>query len=485
MIYVGANDGMLHGFDAATGDEKLAYVPNMVFSDLNQLTDRGYVHRFYVNATPTAGDAFFGGTWHTMLVGGLGSGGKGYFALNISDPNGVDTPALAFDELNAGNLVQWEFTDAATPNDMGFSYSQPTITKMHDGSWVAIFGNGYNSTNENAVLYIVDIETGAIIKKFDLGGSPGNGLSTPAVVDSDGDFIADYIYAGDLKGNMWKIDVTATNTNSWDVFYSGGGQDRPLFQARDGGGNIQPITERPEVGLHPDGLDGFMLYFGTGKYLEASDKSPSATPVHTFYGIWDENPTSGNLGGGASAAVVRNDLLAQTLTATTVGSVSVRQVTDNPITWRPGATTPDHLGWQVDLPVTGEMSVSNPVLVGGELARIIFTTLIPEPAASCSFGGTSWLMELNPQNGGRFSQPVFDVNDDGTFDGSDLIGGTGGIPPSGVNPDIGIMPEPVIIRDTANNKIIKGISGSTGMVTTNAQNAGPPTSGRQSWRQLQ
>ncbi len=485
MLYVGANDGMLHGFDSNTGQEKIAYVPDMVFSNLNRLTNPSYAHRYYVNGSPTAGDVFFGGAWHTMVVGGLGHGGKGYFALDVSDPDGSNNPALAFNETNAGNIAQWEFTDAATPDDMGFSYNKPTIAKMHDGSWAAIFGNGYNSVNENAVLYIIDIETAAIIKKFDLGGNPANGLFTPAVIDSDGDFIADYIYAGDLKGNMWKIDVTATNSNSWKVFYRTGGTDKPLFQARDGGGSIQPITERPEIGLHPDGEDGFMVYFGTGKYLEDGDKTPKATPVHTFYGIWDENPTSGNLGGGKSAAVLRNDLLAQSLSNALVGSVPVREVTDNAIRWRPDATTPDHLGWRVDLDlVTGEMSVSNPVLVGGELPRIIFTTLIPETAASCAFGGTSWLMELNPINGGRFPEAVFDINGDGVFDDKDLIGGTGGIPPSGVNPNIGILPEPVVIQDTANNKIIKGLSGSTGAIQTNAQKGSGGKQGRQGWRQL-
>ncbi|MFQ6023929.1 MAG: pilus assembly protein [Acidiferrobacterales bacterium] len=477
MVYVGANDGMLHGFDASTGDEKIAYVPNMVFANLNELTNQGYVHRYYVNGSASAGDVFFGGAWHTMLVGGLGHGGKGYFALDISDPDG------AFNESNAGNIVKWEFTDAATPDDMGFSYGKATIAKMHDGSWAAIFGNGYNSVNENAVLYIVDIETGTIIEKIALGGSPANGLSTPAVVDTDGDFIADYIYAGDLKGNMWNIDVTSSNTNNWGSFYGTGGTAKPLFQARDGGGSIQPITGRPEIGAHPDGLDGVMVYFGTGKYLEDGDKTPTATPVHTFYGVWDEHPTSGNLGGGAPAAVTPSDLLAQTLTETTIGSVPVREVTDNPITWRPG-TPPDHLGWRVDLPTTGEMSVSNPVLVGGGLPRIIFTTLIPESTAACAFGGSSWLMELNPQNGGRFDEPVFDVDDDGAFDNNDLIGGSGGIPPSGVKSTIGILPEPVIIQDTANNKIVKGLSGSTGAIDTNTQKGGSGKKGREGWRQL-
>ncbi len=190
--------------------------------------------------------------------------------------------------------------------------------------------------------------------------------------------------------------------------------------------------------------------------------------------------------GGKPAAVERSDLLDQDLSNASVGGVSVREVTDNAIRWRPDTTPPDdHLGWRVDLDLlTGEMSVSNPVLVGGGLPRIIFTTLIPETAGTCGFGGTSWLMELNPINGGRFPETIFDVNGDGVFDDDDLIGGTGGIPPSGVSPDIGILPEPVIIQDTANNKIIKGLSGSTGAIKTNAQKGSGGTQGRQGWRQL-
>lgn len=497
MIYVGANDGMLHGFDAATGDEKIAYVPSMVFANLNRLTDPAYVHRNYVNASPTVGDAFFGGAWHTMLVSGLGHGGKGYFALDVTDPDGTTTPTLALSEANAANIVKWEFTDSGTPNDMGFSYSQPVIARMKNGDWAAIFGNGYNSVNERPVLYIVKVSDGTILSKIILDTTTGgrNGLSTPAVIDQNGDYVADYIFAGDLKGNMWKIDVTGNSPASWGSFYTKSGSPAPLYKANDGTSPtpvVQPITSSPEIGPHPDNLGGFMVYFGTGKYLEDGDRVPNSSPVNTFYGIWDKPVSSGAITGSATAAVTRNDLLPQTLDTASVAGTTARSVTNTPITWRTGSSgscpsdgSGTCLGWRVDLkdatsPVIGEMSVSNPVLIGGTLPRIIFTTLIPETAASCSFGGTSWLMELNPRNGGRFSEALLDVNGDATYD---LI--SAGNPAVGMKSTTGILSQPVVIRDPANNKIIKGLSGSTGAITTNKQKGGTkPDGARIGWRQL-
>lgn len=475
MIYVGANDGMLHGFDEVTGQEKLAYVPGMLYSQLNFLTSPNYAHRYYVNASPTVGDAFFGGAWHTMLVSGLGKGGKGYFALDVSDP-------ASFTESNAVNIVKWEFTDAGTPADMGYGYGQPTITKMQDGTWRAIFGNGYNSADEQPVLYLVDISDPTNFTKIVLESTTGggNGLSTPAVVDKDGDYIADYVFAGDLKGNMWKVDVTGNNASSWGSYYKSGTTPKPLFKASDAGAVAQPITERPEIGDHPDSLGGFMVYFGTGKYLEDGDKAPKSSPVNTFYGVWDKD--TGGSGISGTAAVLRSELLAQTLNTGTVGSTQVRFIDpDNTIDWKTSTSTGTHLGWRVDLNITGEMSVSNPVLVGGGLPRIIFTTLIPETAASCGYGGQGWLLELNPRNGGRFSQAIFDIDGDGNFTSADMIGGKS---VAGINPGIGILPEPVIIRDTANKKLVKALSGSTGAVMTNQQPQGPNDSGRRGWRQL-
>ena len=514
MVYVGANDGMLHGFAAATGEERIAYVPSMVYPDLNQLTNPAYAHRYYVDGSPTVGDAFgaftnvsgsacpTGGCWRTVLVGVLAGGGKGAFALDVTDPDGATVVDLKFLEANAAKIALWEFLDSASAtagDDMGFVYGEATIVKMKNGKWAAVFGNGYNSANENAVLYIVDVVTGALIRKIVLNPYAtatlnSNGLSAPAVVDTDGDYIADYIFAGDLRGNLWKVDVTSANADSWDSAYKSGTTPKPLFAAVDGSGTpvAQPITVRPEVGKHPDGLSGYMVYFGTGRYVANGDNASGtvATPLQTqtFYGVWDKPYT------GSGTPVARANLLPQTLSETMIGTKKVRGVTADLVpNWDTGgtcgtATDNKCLGCRVDLLTPqagslGEKQVSNPVLLGGALPRVIFTTLIPESAV-CTAGGTSWLMELNPRNCGRLPAQVFDIDGDGTVtdDTDDLIGGT--VPVAGINPGIGIMPEPTIIRDTANKTDLKAESGSTGAVMTIKNYVGGTSGGRQSWRQL-
>ncbi len=500
VIYVGANAGVFHAIDAATGNELLGYVPNLVFDNLNQLTSTHYNHLFYLNATPTVGDAFFGGAWHTVLAASPGRGGKGVFALDITDPS-------LLNEAQASNLVLWEFTDA---DDMGYFYGTPTIAKMHNGDWAAIFGNGYNSTNERAVLFIVNIATGALIRKIDLSDADGtgNGLSMPAAIDVDGDLVADYIFAGDLLGNMWKIDVTDNNENQWGSFWkSGGDPTEPFFQARDGNGEVQPITEQPEITFHPDELDGFMVYFGTGKFLESDDVTPNAAPVQTFYGLWDFNPaadTDRTISG--DAAIERADLLPQILDTETFTSgnvtAEVRTVTDTPISWKVNDTdvcetdgTGFCMGWRVDLNITGEMSISNPIFFGGDIPRIIFTTIIPSGEV-CSFGGDSWLMELNPRNGGRLPQNVFDLNGDGVFDEEDLLvdpDPTSGTAPGqsmvgGVKTENGLNPAPTIVTESPSGneiatfkKLLPGTSGEI-QIIDNLGASGDV--GRQSWREL-
>lgn len=576
MLYVGANDGMLHGIDATTGQEQFAYVPSMVFYDpatklpkLNQLTNPGYAHKFFVDAPPTVADAFgiftnvsgvcATGCWRTVLTSGLGAGGKGVFALDITDPDGTVISGLQFSEGNAGALSLWEYTDnftvstvsvaaggsgytspptvgftggggsgatatatvsgglvtsinvtnagsdytsaptvtftggggsgaSATVNlgagpDMGYVFGTPTIAKVKTSAtataWAAIFSNGYNSVNERPVLYVVNIKDGSLIRKIILSTTTGtgNGLSTPAVIDKDGDLVADTIYAGDLLGNLWRVDISDNNTGSW------GGAI--LFQARDASNNIQPITARPEVGFQPTGQGGFMVYFGTGRYLASGDNTPAASPIQTFYGIWDDT------GSGAVSQVASSRLMPQTITQTTLSGQNVRTVTNTQIaSWgRSGSACTSGgrcMGWSVNLRTNqadslGEMQVSNSVLLGGTVPRIIFTTLIPA-SAKCSFGGSSWLMELNPTNGGQLNETVFDINNDGVIDDNDRVGGTTMV--SGINPGIGILPEPVIVRDPANKRDLKIESGSTSTVTAVKNYVSKPSGGRQSWRQL-
>lgn len=380
IIYVGANDGMLHGINANTGKEVLAYVPNAVFNNLNQLTNPNYSHRYYVDGSPNASDVqYANSSWHTVVASGMGAGAQGIFALDVTNPNN-------FTEANANDIVNFEYT-SANDSDIGNIQGAPAIVKMNNGKWAAVFGNGWNNTGSgHSALFVVDIETGSLIKKISTGvGTPvtQNGLSTPSIIDSDGNGTADYAYAGDVYGNMWKFDLNNINTNEWKVALNGA----PLFNT----GTTKPITAQPEVTPSPNG--GYMVLFGTGLYLQNADLS--STAGQSFYGVWDNN-----------AAVTASQLVAQSITP----SGTFRTVTTNAVNY---ATKK---GWFVNLPLVGERSVTDPVIAGG---KIFFSTLTPSNL-SCSYGGTSWLMSLDYLNGAQPSEPVFDTNSDNKINSNDI-----------------------------------------------------------------
>lgn len=445
MIYVGANDGMLHGFRADigaadSGVEKFAFVPNAVYSNLSKLTDTNYVHKYYVDGGPTVGDAYDGSSWKTYLVGGLGAGGKSVFALDVSNPSAP-----------SASMVKWEYTDA----DMGLSYSRPQIARLPDGNWAAVFGNGYNSNSGRAYLYVINIETGAQIAKIAAGSATSNGLSSPVLHDSDGDKIVDTVYAGDLQGNLWKFDLSATTATSWGVANSG----TPLFQARNTLGQVQPITAQPVVGGNP--MSGAMIYVGTGIYLGATDILD--VKEQSFYGIWDN--------GTAITTVDRSELQRQSIVAkTTEFNVEVRETTSATLTY------PTMRGWYMDFnhpTLKGERIVSHALLKYG---RVIFLTVIPSTEA-CVPGGESWLMELEALTGAALAGSNFDFNNDGQFDSSDLL--VSGKAAAGIKTTVGITTPPAWFSGqpgggstpTVDSKIM---SGTTGGIQSTANRGGTP-----------
>lgn len=446
MIYVGSNSGKLHGFNAETGDEVFAYIPSELLPHLSELADPDYIHRYFVDGQLHVAHAKINNNWKTILVGGLGAGGKSVFALNVTDP---ENPS-----------VLWEFTDS----DLGFTFGRPTVGQLKDGSWVAIFSNGYESHNGKAILYVVDLETGNIVQDGKLETSIGvnNGLSA-ATATVDELRRMEYVFAGDLRGNMWRFDLTST---PFSISYS----NSPLYQA----GSDQPITTKPAVGQHPNG--GLMVYFGTGKYFETNDNlSPTpSSPVHSFYGIRDGFTIQN-----------RNELLEQEIiwqgSVPAISELNLRVTSDN-------VMSGSERGWFIDLIyddiVSGERVVATPILRHG---RIIFTTLIPN-ADPCGFGGESWLMELNALTGARLSFSVFDIDGDGAVNESDKItisidGSDVEVPVSGLASEVGIINTPTIINDGPIE--YKILSGSTGELQTVTERGDGRTRTRTTWRQLQ
>lgn len=482
MIYVGANDGMLHGFDARKnagtvttgGTEVLAYIPNALFPELSKLTSPNYTHQYYVDGLIGVGDGYIDGAWRTMLAGTTGAGGRAVFALDVTDPDNFGPDS-----------VLWEFTEK-NDNDLGYTLAQPVIARVDndDGDpnhkWAVIVGNGYESDNGHAVLFILDAKTGSIIKKIDTGvGSvlKKNGLSSPLVVDFDADQIADAIYAGDLYGDLWKFDVSKPTVADWDI--SGGG---PIFVACEASGgcvdvndpNRQPITGKPNVGT-VDAIqkDGVMLYFGTGKYIENNDNVVGPTPqVQTFYGLWDKNSAIP----GDNIISDKADLQAQTIwfegilstVDGTPASNNIRLTTKNPVCYSISSSdcssaSPLKKGWFLNLVppsniAAGERVVTMPLL---RLGSIIFSTLTPD-SDPCKSGGTGILMVLNATSGQASGKSTFGVNDDNKVDSNDQVMKDGvAYTVSGADLGIGIFKPPAIV-DFPPNRACAYTSGTAG-----------------------
>ena len=285
-----------------------------------------------------------------------------------------------------------------------------------------------------------------------------------------------------LFRSLWKFDVTSANASQWNSPTN----RKILYTAKDSLGNAQPITARPTIGRHPTSLAGYMVYFGTGKYLETTDATSAGSTTQTFYGVWDD------INGLSSIAApsTRTNLLQQTVVATpTVNGSDYRVISDTPMVWKAStpAPTPSYVGWYLDLPTLGERQVTNPVLRG---SRIIFTTVIPS-SDPCTNGGEGWLMELDIANGGRLDVTPFDTNGDLVFDSTDLVSfGGGKVATGGTRFKTGIPSAPVILNGGPgpNPACLGGeckfISSSDG--TVSSVNENPDNDGyvRESWRQL-
>lgn len=407
-LYVGANDGMLHVLDAAdTGDgrEVFAYVPSMVIPNLNQLTANPYTRAYFVDGPLSMGRVTLSGEVKTILTGGLGAGGKGLFALDVTNPSPTD-------ESRAAARVKWEISSATTGfGNLGYTYAMPRITRLNDGSTgtaALVVGNGYmNSGTGRAVLYIINLDTGAKLAEIDTGAgslaSP-NGLSSPTLVDTNSDGRADYAYAGDLDGNLWKFDLTGSTPANYSVSL--------LYTTSP----AQAITVPPVAYPHPQG--GRMVLFATGRLLTVADTTD--TTVHYAYGIWDGAP------------LANTTLLAQTITPTP-SRPELRYASTNAPNWSSGG----HRGWRTPLPA-GERVVGEAPTFNSD--RFYFTSTNPTVVNLSPPDGANWLNELSYLTGGNVADPIFDLNGDHLVNNSDLVDGHVVI---GVKLNAGVYSQPV------------------------------------------
>jgi type IV pilus assembly protein PilY1 len=441
-VFVGANDGMLHAFNATNGNELFAYIPSWLGSKLAALTESSYTnnHQSYVDSPPVVAEAEVGsaGTsadWKTVLVSGTGGGGQGVFALDVTNPS-------AFTK----DKVMWEFTHA-DDQDMGNVIGRPQILKLRTSAvgvaatykWFAVVGSGVNnyvsdssglfSSTGNPALFLLDLSKPvgtawtlntnyykiSVPVNTTLSATRATGvINFRAALGSSREVTQ--IYMGDLHGNLWKLDFSLVSTPAdWNMtklsaFKKGASAPftpYPLFIAKDASGNVQPITMSPSIAFGPTPESSYIV-FGTGKYLESPDKG--STAVQSAYMIYDTGSTSGDtLASSAvreSAISGRGRLKAGSATVST-GVVSVpaftlgRAASDGDLTQRSG--------WYFDFPVSGERQISSASVISD---TVIFGSLIPgtsSTGASCSVangGGNQYTVKIAAGSGNFFTSTV-------------------------------------------------------------------------------
>ena len=386
-VYVGANDGMLHAFDASNGQEVWAYVPSMLIPKMSRLSGVPYAHTYFVDGGITVQDAFVNGAWRTVLVGSLGAGGRGLYALNVTNPD------LATEASNGGSnqKIMWEERAENTPGDpetganpdIGYIFDASTIAQLNDGKWYAVFGNGIGSDNGNAILMMKPLRTDfgdSTPIQISTGGSTDNGLSAPALVDINNDGKADIAYAGDILGDLWHFDLT--------------GVIAP-YKVYDGDPS-QPITTAPDVANHPQ--FGFVVLFGTGKLYEEADLS--TTSPQALYGIWDK----GQAWTGSETLLSQNLSINTAYTRFTFDE-KVRTFTTNIV-----VDYAIHRGWEVEL-FPGERMLTPPQLRAGRLKATIYN---PND-------NTNWLLEATFIDGNMADNSIYNLNQDTKLDEDDRV----------------------------------------------------------------
>lgn len=439
VVYVGANDGMLHAFDGTNGTEIMAYIPRQILTeeaDLESFADPEYQHKYYVDGSSVVFDAYIDGAWRSILVGSLGRGGDSLFAIDVTDPG-------ALNSSTAVEKVRW---DKRFP-ELGITTNKPVVARLNNGKWVVVAGYGYNNSTNKAGLLVIDLASGNVLKNIETASGSPNGLGQVEGWDATGDGNTDWFFAGDIMGNIWKFDLSSANTSEWGVAYGG----QPLFTATDAVGDAQAVTGGISLSAQPE-TGHLWIFFGTGKMLSSED--PLLSDPNSWYGIRDGLAINGR------ADLKPRDIIAQE---------------DNARVIEPGAPY-DMLGlrgWYIDLGDARERIVNRPQLVGNSL---VINTITPGDN-DCNPQGSGWVMSVSPYTGSRLSYLFFDRNNDGVVDSEDgLTVDDEVVPVTGIRFD-GMPGEPVFFEDS----MVTGLADTRISDVTVAPEV---LRGRVSWREL-
>lgn len=444
-VYVGANDGMLHAFNAVTGVERFAYVPNgQDFAKLKLYADPDYNHKFYVDGPVVVSSEEHSKT-QTTLVGALGRGGRGLYALDITNPT-------SFDQTK----VLWEKTGVTEAN-LGQVLGAPFIARLNNGSLAIIVANGINSTSDKAVLFIFDLRTGAKIREIEVpaSGSGPNGLSAPNGWNEDGDSgdTIEYVYAGDLRGNVWKFDLSSSDSSEWRV-----ANNRPLYASTSG--VTQPITGGVTISYDPV-AEKRWVFFGTGRLLTTNDLLDDS--LQTWYGVQDDNNTS---------SLTRSNLTAR--------NIAIYDETNKRRAFEPSGALPvNSKGWYIDLDLPpgntreGERMIGEPQVLRDVL---IASSVIPNTSNPCQ-PGRGYLNAIDAYTGTSVRAGFFDANFNKNFSDDLLGGGPGtGTFVGSIDPGVGLLTDPVCVDGQC---IVNGALGPASVPVPQEY-----FSGRISWREI-
>lgn len=455
-LVVNANDGFTNVIDPATGARRYAYLPSSTLPLLYTVANTGYIngtsHTFLNDGQTTVADVQISSAWKTVAFNGTGAGGKTFSAIQLFD--GSNT-IKALWEISAPTTAN----TANVFNDLGYAYASPQIARLPDGRWAAFIANGYGSNSGVAALYVINVADGSLITKLVVDSTEtSNGLSSVAL-KLDATSTVQAAYGGDLKGRMWKFDLSSTSISAWGLAFSG----KPLFTAP--GGTTQPITAQPL--LVNNNTSGRMVYFGTGKFNETTDKTTTSTQA--FYAVWDKD-------GGVGNYSIAN-LVAQAITGTFSGTGGTYMTTTNN-----SVDYTAQYGWY--LPLT-----YNSTLIGERviyqayytLGRIIFTTAGVDTTDPCSSQGFGRLVVLDALAGGMLTTAVLDTNGDKVVNASD-VASSGKIYSSGIPTLTAVV---AIAGSATSADAISLTAGLSDGTIDNQIMKGGGASGRIMWRQIQ